>query len=71
VIGGIAGLVLAFLLVNLLTQLPMVGAAFEASWSAGVFLRAGLVALGLGLIGGLYPAYRASGLEPVEALRYE
>lgn len=71
VIGGIAGLVLAFLLVNLLTQLPMVGAAFEASWSAGVFLRAGLVALGLGLIGGLYPAYRASGLQPVEALRYE
>jgi putative ABC transport system permease protein len=29
------------------------------------------VALGLGALGGLYPAWRASRLQPVEALRYE
>jgi putative ABC transport system permease protein len=36
-----------------------------------VFARAILVALLLGLIGGLYPAYRATRMQPVEALRYE
>jgi putative ABC transport system permease protein len=34
-------------------------------------LRAILVSLALGLVGGLYPAYRATKLQPVEALRYE
>jgi putative ABC transport system permease protein len=35
------------------------------------FAVAILVALALGAIGGLYPAWRASKLRPVEALRYE
>jgi putative ABC transport system permease protein len=30
-----------------------------------------LLALGLGALGGLYPAWRATALPPVEALRYE
>ena len=30
-----------------------------------------IIALLLGAIGGVYPAWRASNLSPVEALRYE
>ncbi len=42
-----------------------------ARWQWDVFARALWVALSLGLIGGLYPAYRATRMQPVEALRYE
>ncbi|HTX61446.1 MAG TPA: ABC transporter permease [Methanobacterium sp.] len=41
------------------------------SFSALLFLKAIGVALLLGILGGIYPAYRASRLKPTEALRYE
>jgi len=40
-------------------------------YDAGLFLRAFAVAIGLGVAGALYPAWRATGMTPVEALRYE
>jgi putative ABC transport system permease protein len=40
-------------------------------WTLGIFARALTAALLLGLMGGLYPALRATSLESVEALRYE
>ncbi|MDP3623243.1 MAG: ABC transporter permease, partial [Methanobacteriaceae archaeon] len=40
-------------------------------YSLDLFLRAYGVALLVGIIGGIYPAYRASKLAPTEALRYE
>ncbi len=43
----------------------------EPTFSVALFLRAIGVALLLGIVGGLYPAYRASKLSPTEALRYE
>jgi putative ABC transport system permease protein len=36
-----------------------------------MFIRATIVAVLLGGIGGIYPAFRASQQPPVEALRYE
>lgn len=70
-LGGLAGIVAAFVLVYLTQQVPMLGGFFSATWKWVVFARAILVAILLGLIGGLYPAYRATRLQPVEALRYE
>ncbi len=55
----------------LLTLVPSVGGIITPSFSYDIFLRAFAVALIVGLIGGLYPAYRASRLSPTEALRYE
>ena len=55
----------------LLTLVPSVGNVITPSLSIDIFLRAFAVAVIVGVIGGLYPAYRASRLSPTEALRYE
>jgi ABC-type antimicrobial peptide transport system permease subunit len=70
-LGGGIGILVAFGLVGILNVLPYVGGVMEARWQWDVFARAIWVALLLGLIGGLYPAYRATRMQPVEALRYE
>ncbi|MBN1264648.1 MAG: ABC transporter permease [Anaerolineales bacterium] len=70
-IGGLCGVLTAFILTYSMTQIPMFGDALDPVWKAGTFMRAFLVSLCLGLLGGLYPAWRATRLQPVEALRYE
>ena len=70
-LGGILGIGIAFGLVNLITSIPMIGDAFSPVFNVEVFIRAIFVALILGIVGGIYPAYRATRLQPVEALRYE
>jgi putative ABC transport system permease protein len=70
-LGGFAGIGLAFGLTYLIQITPMVGSLFTPLWELDIFIRAISVAILLGVIGGLYPAYRATRLQPVEALRYE
>jgi len=70
-LGGLAGVLIAFGMVYLIQQDPTMGAYLKTTWDLAVFLKAGIIALVLGLLGGAYPAYRATRLQPLEALRYE
>jgi putative ABC transport system permease protein len=54
-----------------LAAIPGVGSFLTAVYTPGVIAQAVGVALFLGASGGLYPAWHASRLRPVEALRYE
>jgi ABC-type lipoprotein release transport system permease subunit len=70
-LGGLLGIGIAFALAYALNQVPVYSGILQARWDLAIFLRAITVALVLGLLGGLYPALRATRLQPVEALRYE
>lgn len=71
VLGGAAGIFFAFLLAFALNLTPMVGGLLTTVWEWDIFARALGVAVALGVLGGIYPSYRATRLPPVEALRYE
>jgi ABC-type antimicrobial peptide transport system permease subunit len=69
--GGLFGILLGWLLLKLFSQMTVLMGAQTGTVSIGLIAQALLVVLMLGLVGGLYPAWRASLLRPVEALRYE
>lgn len=65
--GGITGILLGILIGNLLSLI--MGGSFIMPWLSTVL---GLtLCIGVGLVSGLYPAVKASKLDPVESLRYE
>ena len=70
-IGGVVGIVIGVGLVQLIGLLPGIGGIFAGVYRPSLFIQAMVVALALGVVGGLYPAWRASRLSPLEALRYE
>lgn len=67
--AAVVGIVVGVIGVNVL--LAVTGAGFKPELTVGILLRAIGIAFLVGIIGGLYPAYRASRLPPTEALRYE
>jgi putative ABC transport system permease protein len=69
-IAIILGLIMGISLVEILNYTQMIPGLIP-SFSAVLFLKGIGVAFLLGILGGIYPAYRASRLEPTEALRYE
>ncbi|MDP3065568.1 MAG: ABC transporter permease [Methanobacteriaceae archaeon] len=70
-ISAVMGTVVAVVGVVILLSVSSIGGVITPSYSPDIFLRAFAVAFAVGIIGGLYPAYRASRLSPTEALRYE
>jgi putative ABC transport system permease protein len=66
--GGVAG-VLVGVAVALLIQWVM--PSLEASISVGAITAGLVVSVSVGLFFGLWPAYRAARLNPIDALRYE
>ena len=66
-VGGIIGIVLGWLIAYLVTVFT--GTATSVSISS-IFLAFG-VSAAIGIVFGYYPARRAAGLNPIEALRYE
>jgi putative ABC transport system permease protein len=71
VAGAIVGTVMSLLLTWGLSRLPVAELMMTGSVSWEVILQAFIIALLVGLIGGLYPALRAASLTPTAGLRAE
>ena len=69
--GGLLGILVAFGMGGLMRSVPGVLGAFDLVWTWESFVRTLAIALILGILGGFYPALRATRLQPTEALRYE
>ncbi len=69
-VAGVVGIIIGLIAIQGLMVLGM-GGFIKPVYAPEVFIRGLVVALIVGLIGGFYPAYRASRLPPTEALRYE
>ncbi len=70
-IAAVIGTVVGIVAVEVGLMLLGAGDILKPVYSIDIFLRAFGVAILVGIIGGIYPAYRASKLAPTEALRYE
>ncbi|MCU0340379.1 MAG: ABC transporter permease [Spirosomaceae bacterium] len=69
ILGGLGGLVLAIVVGNFLAKVISDSASFIIPW---FWMMLGiLVCVIVGILSGIYPAIKASRLDPIEALRYE
>ncbi len=65
--GGIAGILLGVIAGNIIALLLAIPPVFPVVWAIIGFL----ICSAIGIIFGVYPAWKASNLDPIESLRYE
>lgn len=70
-LGGVMGIVLSLNMINVIQANLINDDSIQLIWTMENLVRAFVVSLSLALGGGFYPALRATGLQPVEALQYE
>jgi putative ABC transport system permease protein len=67
-VGGLMGILLGAIIVGIIPALwPSLPAHMSMFWTVFGFASAA----GVGLVFGIYPAWKAANLDPIEALRYE
>ena len=71
ILGATLGAIGATILLKILTHVPAVNGLIDGKLSPLLILYSYGIAIGVGLIGGLIPALRATRMEPIVALRYE
>ena len=70
ILSGIVGSVFGILISEIGVRL-LGGDDFALGYDPHTFILAFGITIFVGIIGGIYPAYKASKLPPTEALRYE
>ena len=71
VAGAVVGVLAAVALTRLLSTLPEVNRFIGGGVDRDVMLRGFVIALLVGLVGGIYPALRGARMLPTEAIRHE
>ena len=69
IIGGILGIALGFIMASGLTK--ALDLDIVPSISVETIVVTAGISIGVGLLFGTYPAYKAAKLDPIDALRYE
>ena len=71
IVGALVGTLSSLVLLKILTHVPLVNGLIDGRLEPLLILEGFLIAIAVGVVGGVLPARRAARLLPVEALRHE